>query len=60
MRRVNVTKRVLQILDLVDSDPYVDGLESSCFKAPDVSSRAHIVFIALHDLQLVILLQVWT
>lgn len=57
MRFVNVTKRVLTIFYLVDSDPEADGLECSCIKATNFHSCSHIIFIALTDLWFVFLLR---
>lgn len=44
---VNVTKRVLPILDLVDPDPDVYSLVNSCVEATDINGCANIVVIAL-------------
>lgn len=57
---VSVTKRVLHILDLFDSDPDVGGLVCSGVKAMDVNICTHIFFIALQDLEFTVLLQAWT
>lgn len=60
MCSVIVTKRVLHILDNIDSDPDDDGLVSSCVKAIDGNDCAHIVLIALGDLDFIVLLCGWT
>lgn len=60
MHWANITRRVLHMLDLVDSDPNVNELVSSCVKATYVSSCAHIVFIVLYDLEIVFLRKSWT
>lgn len=52
-----VMERVVHILDLVDSVPGVIVLIISCIKAKDMNSRAHIVIIALDDLQLIIVVR---
>lgn len=58
MRSINVTKRVLQILDLLDSDPDLYALISLMTR--DVNSHTFIVAIALDDLAFIFLLPSWT
>lgn len=58
-RSVNVMKRMLHILYLPDSDPDVHALENSSVKATEVNGWAHIVVIALDDLEFFVLLQGW-
>lgn len=57
MRLVNVMKVLLQILDLTDWDMDVDALVSSEGNARGVKRRTHIVFIALDDFKVVVLLR---
>lgn len=56
--RVHVTKRLLLILDLVDSDPHDDGPVRSCSKALGVNGLTHIAFFfAPDDLEFVLFVQ---
>lgn len=54
MRLLNVTKRVLHILDLVHSDTVVHYLLSGSVKATDVNRRTLIGFLALDELPVVL------
>lgn len=59
MRCFSTTKRVLRILNQVDSDPDVDALVSSGINAACVNDRTLIVVIALSDPEFVVLLLYW-
>lgn len=54
---VDILKRVLHILDLVDFDPDTDVLVRSCTKATGFNGRTYVMFIALEDSKFLILLQ---
>lgn len=60
LRWVKVTNRVMQTFDLVYSDPGDHALVSRFIKAEDVNGGILIVFIALENIYLVILLRGWT
>lgn len=57
MQKFDLIKKVLHTLNLVDSNSVVDALVSYLVTTPDVNSRAHIVFIALDNLEFIVLLQ---
>lgn len=60
MRWVKLTEKLLPILDLPGSNPYVNALVSKCNKAMVFKARAQIFVIAPGDLYFVFFLQSWT
>lgn len=60
MRLVNIMKRVLQILGLVNFDLDVDEFVNSCVKVTDFIGHTRIVVIALGKIVFVVQLLVWT
>lgn len=57
MCSVNVMKKVVHILDLINSDPGVNMLVSSCFNVKYVDGR--VFAIGFEDLETIVLLPGW-